>query len=111
MSEDQGNGKVTADWRGALRAAAQQVSGVSVLDRGKFDIVKYGKTTLGYLNGTRSVRVDFPMRSGTRNTMHIASDADVALAVAEMETFIPPLEREAKPDPKPSRKTKEKATA
>lgn len=87
----------------ALRAAIEAVPGVEIHDRPNFSIVKHGKTTLGYLNGKRKIRVDFPMRNKTRESLHVTSDADVARAVAEMETFIPALEREANPDPKPTR--------
>jgi hypothetical protein len=95
-----------------LLVAVQQLDGVTVIDGANYATVKHGKQTLGYVNGKRKVRVDFPMRGGLRQNMIVASTSDVAKAVKEMETFIPALEREANPDPKPEpRKRKSRAKA
>lgn len=90
-----------------LLAAVKALDGVTVVEGSgyaPFATVKHGTTTLGYLNGKRKLRLDFPMRSGLRQNMLVATSADVAKAVKEMETFIPALERAANPDPKPARK-------
>ena len=114
-----------------LLEAVKAIEGVTLLDRGKFTIVKHGKTTLGYVNGKRTIRVDMPMKNKTRTSLHVKTKADVAKVVKEMESFIPTekpkatpkatakkapenghpvpgtvvlAEREAKPDPKPAKK-------
>jgi hypothetical protein len=94
-----------------LRAAIEALPGVTVHDKPNYSTVKYGKTTLGYVNGRRKIRVDFPMRAKVRGNLHVTSSADVARVVAEMETFIPAGEREASPDPKPERKSRSRRKA
>lgn len=87
-----------------LLEAIKGIDGVSFVEQPSYTTVKHGKTTLGYVTGKRKVRVDFPMRGGSRANVIVKSAADVSKVVTEMETFVPPLERTAKPDPKPAGK-------
>lgn len=87
-----------------LRAALDAIEGVEVIEKGSYATVKFGKTTLGYVTGKNKVRVDLPMRGGVRANMAIVTKGDVAKVVTEMKTFIPPMEQQAKPDPKPAAK-------
>lgn len=82
----------TIDQRAELEAAIAAVPGVQVnLSKSPigYSIVKYGKTTLGYVQGKKKVRVDLPTREGAAEKLYVENADDVATAVAKLSAFIP----------------------
>lgn len=92
-----------------LRSAVEGIEGVSIEDKGGYYTVKHGTKTLGYVNGSRKIRVDFPIRDKVREKLAVSDASQIPAVVEKMSTFIPPLEQEATPDPKPSRRKKAEA--
>lgn len=85
-----------------LRDAVSKIDGVALIasPKGDYYTVKVGKTTLGYVNGKRKLRVDFPVRAGKREQLVVDKSAAIAKAVAKLVTFVPVVDA-PKVDEKP----------
>jgi len=92
--------ETTSEALGAeLRTAIEsQIAGVELLDKGTYYTVKLNGKTLGYVNGKRKIRVDFPVRGGEREQTVVTKPNQIPGAVAKLESFA--TAREAKTDAK-----------
>jgi hypothetical protein len=72
-----------------LREAVSSIEGVELIDRPNYYTVKLGGKTLGYVTGKKRIRIDFPVRSGKREQMHVAKAAQIQKAVARLRSFAP----------------------
>ena len=74
-----------------LREAVAAIDGVTLKDspNGIYYTVKLGTTTLGYVNGRKKFRVDFPIRGGERKQFVVTKKGDIAKAVKQLKTYVP----------------------
>lgn len=79
-----------------LRSAVAEIEGVSLVDspRGNYYSVKLGSAILGYVNGSKKIRIDFPMRKGEREKFYVAKKGDIAKAVRRLSSYAPKVEAE-----------------
>ena len=82
---------LAAKLREAISAAFPGAKLVSS-PKGNYYTVKVGKTSVGYVNGSRKIRVDFPKREGKREQLVVAKAGDVAKAVKTMGRYAPEAE-------------------
>jgi len=99
-----------------LRAEVESIPGATLIasPKGNYYTVKVGKTTLGYVNGSRVLRVDLPKRGGTREKFVVAKAGDVAKAVRKLRAFEPTIldrENENESKPAPAKRTRSRAKA
>jgi hypothetical protein len=80
-----------------LRSAVEEIADVHLVESpsGKYYTVKVGKQTVGYVNGSRKIRVDFPRRNGKREHLNVLTNGDVTKAVKQMKAFAPKPEPES----------------
>jgi hypothetical protein len=61
--------------------------GLTVVDKPSYFIVKAGKSTVGYVSGRKTLRVESPRRAG-RKSVAVAKAGDVAKAVKFLSSFV-----------------------
>jgi hypothetical protein len=80
-----------------LKSAVEEIDGVEILPSpsGKYYTCKVDGHTIGYVNGSRKIRVDLPRRNGKREHLNVLTNADVTKAVKQMKAFAPKPEPES----------------
>jgi hypothetical protein len=72
-----------------LREAIAAIEGVELIDRSSYYTVKVNGRTVGYVNGRKRIRIDFPQRGGKRDQMPVERAAQIRTAVSRLRSFAP----------------------
>lgn len=86
MSKQNNTTRTLAD---ELRDAVAAIDGVKLVDSpsGAYYTVKIGKTTVGYVNGKRRLRIDFPIRDGYQEQLFVEKRQQIAKAVKQLRSY------------------------
>jgi hypothetical protein len=72
-----------------LREAVSAIEGVELIDKPSYYTVKLSGKTVGYVSGRKRIRIDFPVRSGKREQMHVEKTSEIATAIKRLRSFAP----------------------
>ena len=78
-----------------LREAVTAIEGVELIDRPSYYTAKLRGKTLGYVNGKKRIRIDFPKRDGKREQMHVEKASHVRTAVGRLRSYAPKVDANA----------------
>lgn len=79
-------------WYALIQAVQTDLPEVTVHEspNGNYWTVKHqGKHTLGYINGKKVLRIDFPTRDGIQKQMHVKRPVQVGVAVRRFASYLP----------------------
>jgi hypothetical protein len=74
-------------------AIVAEFKGVKLIvsPKGDYYTVKLDSTTLGYVNGKKKLRVDFPKRGGKREQLVVEKRQQIAKAIATLRKYEPTI--------------------
>jgi hypothetical protein len=89
-------------------AIVAEFKGVKLIvsPKGDYYTVKLDSTTLGYVNGKKKLRVDFPKRGGKREQLVVEKRQQIAKAITTLRKYEPTiLDRETAAEKKATKST------